>query len=254
MALMHELFDLPVYLEDGTCLDGTRNGQAANAFCPTGSGGGVDPTCSPNSNRVGPPAGGSGSNRRMEKFDETQHVPKDLLRAGEQIRDNKEAASSVAKYTRDKTEDGTPVHVVLNQKLRSGQELSQDDRALVSELDKITRKDFDSPVTTYRGLGISSGKFLENARGALEAGGTLQDNGFGSTSLNPRVASTAFSQFGVICQVEVRRGAYLEPSTQYGGEHEVLLARESRFRVVGIDDRVKIGGVKEYTVIRLQEE
>lgn len=225
-----------------------------NAFCSTGPGGGIDPHCSPNSSRVGPAAGGSGNNRQMEKFEETDHVPIDLLRAGQQIRDNKEAAASVARYTRDKTEDGTPVHVVLNQKLRSGQELSQDDKALVSELDKITRKEFDSPVTVYRGLGASSGKFLENARSALEAGGTLQDNGFGSTSLNPRVASTAFSQFGVVCQVEVRRGAYLEPSTQYGGEHEVLLARGSRFRVVGIDDKVKIGGVKEYTVIRLQEE
>jgi hypothetical protein len=45
VALMHELFDRPVYLEDGTCLDGTRGGQAANAFCPTGPGGGVDPSC-----------------------------------------------------------------------------------------------------------------------------------------------------------------------------------------------------------------
>jgi hypothetical protein len=35
---MHELFDRPVYLEDGTCIDGTTDGQAANAFYPPGEG------------------------------------------------------------------------------------------------------------------------------------------------------------------------------------------------------------------------
>jgi hypothetical protein len=224
-----------------------------NAFCPTGQGGGIDPTCSPKGKSRAELVGGSGNDRKIERFDEESHIPEDLRQAGEAIRDNSAASAAVSSYTKDRTPDGTPVHLDINQKLRSAEALDSKEQALVNELDGITSKPFGAPITAYRGLGSSSQKFLDRATAALKSGEHVVDNGFGSTSLNPRVAGTAFSQFGVVCQVRVKRGAYLEPSTKYDGEHEVLLARGSRFKVIAIDQRVKIGGVKEYTVIRMEE-
>jgi hypothetical protein len=125
-------------------------------------------------------------------------------------------------------------------------------------LDKATGKKLSEPVTVYRGVGSTGQSQLDNARKALKEGGTVSDKGFMSTSVNPAAAVEGFAEPPpVLLQIQTDKGAYLEPVSRVKGEMEMLLPRKSEFRILGVDEKVKIDGLDDgeidtFTVIRME--
>jgi hypothetical protein len=193
---------------------------------------------------------GVGDNRTIPLFSSEDHVPKDLVKKSKRLERSDDFLDAIDEYTGETRE--VPLHVTMNDKLRSGQTLDSTEQSVASQLD-WAMSDFKSPITVYRGVGNRGAELLEKARAALESGGTIQDNGFGSTSLSPQVAGNAYtSGSGVVSQITLRHGAYIEPVSQFGGEQEVLTPRGIRYRVVGIDNNVKIG-IETHAVVRMEE-
>ena len=208
----------------------------------------------------------SGDGRTMKRMVDEQDISKHFTEQGQRIKDlvvDKGLQDTVSKYTVEKRIDSVPYHAVLNKSLRTAanrRDLFNLELAkLASDLDVLTSNEFDEPVTVFRGVGAKLAynpstsvqdrgvAFLAKAEEMLsEGGGTIEDYGFASTSASPNVAS----EFGgwipaekskLVMQIEgVRKGAYLESVTDYGNEFEVLLPRNSRFEILGIDKNVKL--------------
>ncbi len=178
-------------------------------------------------------------------------VPEAIQMQGELISDvaamNDNLIDALEDYTGGGFED-------LNLSLRRGEEIFAEQAETTKQLDMITSQSLGETTTVYRGMGSRSGpEFLENAERILNEGGTIRDDGFISTTLNPRVAGKFARQKPVMLQIRTKKGAYLESVTANKGEHEVLLPRATEFRVLGIDKKVQeLSTGKEFTVVRVE--
>jgi hypothetical protein len=111
-------------------------------------------------------------------------------------------------------------------------------------------------VTVYRGVSLPRARAAEmllGFRNAAAAGAEVRAAGFQSASLDRAVAE-AFAaphsvREGVVLEIGARRGFYMEGSTRWKGEHEMILGHGSRFRVLGVDEATGTGRA----VVRLEQ-
>lgn len=153
----------------------------------------------------------------------------------------------------------------INEHLREGRDSGRRGIAsTIKSLDKITDRGFSEPVTVYRGIQGDTGiQILKSAEKILKSGGYIEDKGFASTSLD---ASTAYYFAGsgrpdsVMLQISTKKGVSLDRSTS-GSESEILLPRNVKMKVVGIDRNVRInhngsqgkhGITESMTVVRME--
>jgi uncharacterized protein len=193
---------------------------------------------------------GAGHNRTVDKFVAEEHIPSDLAEHGAALAKQKYTTplrQAILNYTSMSYES-------INSKLRTGQSLDKEEAGIAEHMDSITKQEFKSPVTVYRGVGDKGQEFLDAARKSLEAGGTLTDHGYGSVSLDPKIAGTLYATGNsVVFQMQIKRGAYIAPVSSYQTEQEIIVPRGMKYRVVGIDEGVAFPEKRTHTVIRMME-
>lgn len=156
----------------------------------------------------------------------------------------------------------------INDFLRSGSTLYESHRDHIEHLDHVTSHVLTKPMTVFRGFQEKSAEFH-----AMAPGTEFHDNGFVSTSVSPHVVSTNFGYGKVIsngvmfenhkhiAQIHVPAGmrAYhldrhsgSNPYHNNGSEEEVLLPRNTRFRVTGHSHYVSENGYQHHHVVHLE--
>lgn len=140
-------------------------------------------------------------------------------------------------------------YMKLNKDLRSGT-LSGRYEEMAGHLDSAMGKaePFKTPVRVWRGVNLQlldAHQFAQNLDRALADGGMYVPPDYQSTSMNPHIAHTFSSKDAPLLEIVARHGipmtAVMDPSeAQYdslqhegGNEHELLLPRQSKFKVVG---------------------
>jgi hypothetical protein len=235
-----------------------------NSFCPTGKGGGVDPSCSPGG---GPPV----------KFDRSRHT-EELGEATNEFFDDHPHAT--AKALDDRKVDSTPnrrlpdvsrppVHELdvakslhnytwgydgpMNQALRKeGNPPSGEIGATVEGKPGVDgqkmfdnlQKAFDGvrtwkpPTKVWRGMEVSPevSEAIERAsRRAMDTGKAGVMPGFTSTSTSRREAAKFEEGGGVLFHIAASHGLDMAPYSHSSHEGELLLNHNSRFRVTKVD-------------------
>lgn len=176
----------------------------ANVYCPTGPGGGVDPTCSPN--------------------DHATYIGRD---------------KSLARTLHDYTGGGTH-YIDVNETLRKSPAALLNARRPVEDLKRgsvirtavILQRGVQSApslgdVILYRGLNKKLGKELLKSK----IGDEVRLAGFQSTSYDRKVAED-FSE-GVMLEIKDPKGLALG-SYSYAGQNEVLLPHNAAYRVESV--------------------
>lgn len=116
----------------------------------------------------------------------------------------------------------------LNQKLRKGNPLTQEEEETAKMLSSLER---DMDVVMYRGI-----PGLEKMTKKLGVGQEIEMVGYSSTTLDTVTAMAFTKDLGVkepaIMEIKVKRGSVL-PSFFSSHETEVILPTNSKFRIVG---------------------
>lgn len=172
----------------------------------------------------------------------------------------------------------------LNAALREGSALTSEQQALATQLDSVIQSAgrYDKPVTVWRGINTgdvgtpsSHDLFMSDNREELihnsvadyaeqhfKPGNTLQLGGFQSTSfyVEPALsASVSKNSPGLLFEIRTRSGAMLSKNlSNYDDEAELLLGRNTQYRVVGVVRDAKIeagdyGTVHKRTIIQLED-
>lgn len=133
----------------------------------------------------------------------------------------------------------------LNKALRHGMSITPDTLPAVADLrDRIdgafaNAPSIPEPITVHRGMGLSNELARKTAQDWV-VGGEYEDPGFMSTSLSQQVAMKDFGS-GEAAQIEIRlpagqKAIYMQSlpnrDQDFDPEHEILLPRNTRYRVV----------------------
>ena len=86
------------------------------------------------------------------------------------------------------------------------------------------------PTIAYRGINCTSPECQDFFFG-LETGAEFQDKGYVSTTMNPNKFRAAKVRIKMIIP-SGKQGAYLNGLSEYEGEAEILLPRNSRFKIL----------------------
>lgn len=162
----------------------------------------------------------------MEEFTSTVYVPVNtFLRTGE-----------VENYGKDNALDKKEI------------------QAKISELDKIFKNvELDEPATVFRGLGEETFALMKND---LVEGAEFSMTGFTSTSHDQKVVDTfARGKHTATMEIRLPKGAKalaLENHSNFKAEKEVLLNRDTKFRVVSTKTKKIHGGAFSKTHIILE--
>jgi uncharacterized protein len=193
---------------------------------------------------------GEGHNRTVDRFVADEHVPADLAEHGATLAKQKYTTplrQAILNYT-------SLYYESINSKLRTGQSLDKEEAGIAEHMDSLTKQEFKAPVTVYRGVGDKGQEFLDAARKSLDAGGTLTDHGYGSVSLDPKIAGTLYATGNsVVFQMQIKRGAYIAPVSSYQTEQEIIVPRGMKYKIMGIDEGVAFPEKRTHTVIRMME-
>ncbi|MCR9292059.1 MAG: phage portal protein [bacterium] len=185
-----------------------------------------------------------GSGRTIEKRNEVHPALRTELEETRELREMyPEINDAIEHYT-------TEGYADLNHLLRQGdtEAISGRYKSTMNQLDELTDKELIEPVTVYRGLGDSGESLLSQ----IEEGDELSDAAFMSTSPNAwEAAQFAYGDKPVMMQIKAKRGMYVQDV-----ETELVMKRNARLRVVGIDRDVEVQGSARdamATIIRLEE-
>lgn len=116
------------------------------------------------------------------------------------------------------------------------------------------------PHVLYRGMTVKDGTDPHQwAQETFTEGRNVVLPGFASTSADPMIAMGFTRTHGVILEISTRQSAYMDEFSDYGGdifgEKEVLLERNSRFKVIGVErgevreDVDFYGGAREPAIV-----
>lgn len=148
---------------------------------------------------------------------------------------NNAEIKSIADYSSDATDPKNnrfkPMYQAINQGLRNGAELDSKTKATIKALDKtFADAHTTEPIEVYKGL--------ENAfADKLEPGMTFEDNGFASTSSDPKTAKSFSGSKGTILKISVPKGSKalsIAGQSEYPDEQEVLLNRGGTYKVTDV--------------------
>lgn len=193
-------------------------GQVGNVFCPTGEGGGIDPTCSQSGGHV--PA--------LYSMQYSEDIENELVNENtERLRDHHRQA--IMAYTEWASGD-------MNRTLRKQDVdgLSDEQIEVFDSLSGSMSARVPDGLVVYRGIGgphVNS--IVENARNAKE----VRIDGFISTSINPVVANrfTRGSEGNsAIMRIKPRRGVYVDGVSNIPDEKEFIMDHRSEFKVLGV--------------------
>jgi hypothetical protein len=143
----------------------------------------------------------------------------------------------------------------LNSPLWHGKPLAPAQVKQVGHLDAIfaRQKPLEQPVRCWRGFSGDEKRtkeILAQMKKAQKAGTVVEWPGYTSTSIHPGLGRA----FGMVrFEIQVRHGVYLEGFSGVRGEHEMLLPRGSRFRVLGVQKVQLTPSSKPETVIQLEQ-
>jgi hypothetical protein len=128
----------------------------------------------------------------------------------------------------------------INNPLREGAAPSDDAKNLSSAIAKHT---IDKEITVYRGMGNTVSKQLVAAWENKKAGEDVvfKEKGFLSTSRSRGAASTFSDQMFVLKLPKGSSALPMAAPKGMGGEAEILLNRETKFKVVGMKPGVTKG-------------
>ncbi len=128
----------------------------------------------------------------------------------------------------------------MNAELRSG---APSDKAKSLEDAIAAAPPLKEPLTVYRGVKTKGSeaaqKFLDRLQQALDTGGEVELEGFGSTSLNADKATqfAGLPEKGFMMEILAKHGvAVTDEYADVGGESEFITNHKSRFRVVAIKE------------------
>lgn len=112
-------------------------------------------------------------------------------------------------------------------------------KALDRALESAPR--LEEPVVVYRGMHVPDDEDpYEWASGHYQEGKNVVMPQFSSTSMDPMTSVGFGGTNPVVLEIVTRQGAYLDAVSEFGmdgpSEQEVLLRRNSRFKVVGIEE------------------
>lgn len=113
-------------------------------------------------------------------------------------------------------------------------------------LEMAPQRPADQPLVVYRGLYVEDEDIdpYSWAEQTFPEGGNVVFPSYSSTSIDPTVAAGFTGGHGVVIETVTRQAAFLDEISTFGGsaddpddlgEKEVLLRRNSRFKVVGVD-------------------
>ena len=204
-------------------------------------------------------------------FDVPQEAKDVMYKRGKVTHDYEVASHNNVPYAsmfgsesgRDAALTYTSQSTTINRMLRGNSDeddlKSKDDTvSVIKELDKMMSVSrAKEPMVVYRGIhGLSSQKFYED----FAEGAEMQDKGFMSTSIDPNRAKIfAGSGYGLV-KILVPKGAsamsmrYKEDGTDFSAfpnENEILLPRNTKYRVVGFEKGK--GALSKYKKIPIVE-
>lgn len=207
-----------------------------NVFCPTGEGGGVDPTCSPGASSIPVVTPFKVVRTQVESY---------VIRSGERTLDKLDSAelNAVSNYAGNG-------YVKLNRSMRSCPPefecLDDKQKFTLSAIESAIAKAgaFEAPVDVYRGIGFNDAegaeKFLEQVYKAKVQDAEYQMPSLTSTSADARVTKSFSGPKQVLLRIRAKTGLYVEPISGLS-EDEVLLSSRTKYRVVAVG-RYKDGG------------
>lgn len=208
----------------GSVLDELSRFVVENSFCPTGEGGGVDPTCSPSSSMFG-------DSERLQReyihYTAGQgHVSLKLDYRPWVNNLSKEEVAGIRRYS-------TEGFKRINPKLRSGAPQTALDQKAIEACDSaLARAEVQESFVAYRGLKATKGF---DPRSLI--GKTFKDAGFGSVTMKSSLAKS-FSKSeedAVLIEVHIpkgTKGGYIPSVSKHPLEEEFLLPRDTTYRVV----------------------
>lgn len=135
----------------------------------------------------------------------------------------------------------------INGHLVGGLEASEETLKTIAHLDNfLSRAKMEMPVTVYRGAGsLAVQELLGQAQGGLQKGREIVLSGYISTSQNIDVARkfVGISSSSMLLEIKMPKGSQAADISAYSdagaGEKEVLVARNSRFKVLSFDGKSK---------------
>lgn len=131
------------------------------------------------------------------------------------------------------------------------------EKAIADEVAKqvssaIKKHPLEKPMTVYRGMKITKDDEGSKMYGDLKPGDTFQDKGFTSTSTNKKVGDKFAEKLNrsdvqVVIEVSLKEGDPALPMDLYHkheSEKEILLDRNTKFKVVSVSERSGIKKIK----------
>lgn len=141
----------------------------------------------------------------------------------------------------------------INDYLWSGKPLSGSNAAMDAELQEAfdSTPEFTNPVTVKRGLGLE-GKVLPTLISQLEqsqkSGHPYTHAGYVSTTTSDAIMGGDYGGSNVVFTIKATHGLDAAPVSQFKGQDEVLLNRDSRFKVVSVKKTSPPGKAPKYAV------
>lgn len=134
--------------------------------------------------------------------------------------------------------------------------VSGDDKEMMEQLESLLDgQKLPEPVTVYRGLDLSPRsvrKLLDAARALKESGSTdYRMPSISSTTFQPDAAADLGDS--LTFHIRAKSGLYVESLSAASGEHELIQSSRCKYRVVGVDDSVKVAPGRRKPVIYLEE-
>lgn len=209
---------------------------AANVFCPTGEGGGVDPSCSPGK------AGGAAGWADLTK---TSATPEDVKALNAHARQTLRKAKGTVAFPAELVKEYTgAAYRSLNEEMRRCPPefhcVTEPNSLLLHHLRTLLdgAAPLPKPVDVYRGLNARQATrdaLLDEYSKRAGTDGVVQMPSFTSTSLDADTAG-AFSvgTNRLMFKITAKTGLYVDKISEMPGERELLQSPSTRYRVKAV--------------------
>lgn len=206
-----------------------RKGKdVAFAFCPTGEGGGVDPTCSPD----GAGGGGKSSGVRGVDTKETKELKEQAAAVKAWAAANKADGANARKYTGSLFSE-------INKALRNGEELSPKQQAVVESLDKLL-DEFSAPTELVMTRAVGPNTQKKWVKGYVHTEDSYTSMSVNGLKLGKAATTVPWDRQtrAIITVPKGTKGAYVKEISSNKAEKEFIGARGLQFRVTKRQDNV----------------
>jgi hypothetical protein len=201
---------------------------------------------------------------RIYKEGETRRVVDSLTPELEKAGNAVELTPALKAYTAE----ANTMSLDINRAARDGKldSLPATERQVFEQLNsqiKEKKTKFSEPINLYRGIAIpdeQAGAFMQNITAAAEAGSPIEMKGLISSSLSPGIASRFATMSDpalgkttpMVFEMKSHSGMYVGKRSIAPQEMEMMHEHGSRYRVLGVEKQVNVGGLVT-TLIKLEQ-